>query len=262
MWPPPAQTDEGIWGLASSANYPSLRVLLAADTVIPSGRWLRDNRTLMQKGRCHMTMADMGPGPVLIDAVARDWWLILVRGLAAIALGLVCFIWPAISLLALVLVWGVYTLVDGVGAIAWGVRSRWWWMGMVGAVSVLAGLTALAWPGITALALLYVIAVWAVVRGVSEIVAAVRLRRWIENEWLLALAGAASVAFGVLVMLSPGAGALSVLWLLGSFAIVFGGIAVVLSLRLRSWQRTRKLQREEPLVGAAGGARKQDEDMR
>ncbi len=205
-------------------------------------------------------MTDVGPGPVLIDAAARNWSLVLARGLAAIAFGIVCFVWPAISLLALVLVWGVYALVDGIGAIVWGVRSRWSLMVAVGIVSVLAGLIAFVWPGITALALLYLIAAWAIVRGVAEIAAAVRLRRRIENEWLLALAGVASIVFGVLVAMFPGAGALSVLWLIGAFAVIFGVLAVGLSLRLRSLGRTVRLLHEEPLVGA--GTRRSDEDIR
>jgi uncharacterized membrane protein HdeD (DUF308 family) len=209
-----------------------------------------------------MTMTDIGPSPVLIDKITGNWHWILVRGLAAIAFGIVCFVWPVISVLALVLLWGAYALVDGVGAIVWGVRSRWSLMVAVGAVSVLAGLVAFVWPGITALALLYLIAVWAVVRGAAEIAAAIRLRRQIENEWLLVLGGIASIVFGVLVAMFPGAGALSVLWLIGLFAIVFGALAVGLSLRLRSLQRTRQLRHEEPLVGAATGTRTHDEDIR
>jgi uncharacterized membrane protein HdeD (DUF308 family) len=209
-----------------------------------------------------MTMTDISPSPVLIDTITRNWHWILIRGLAAIAFGIVCFVWPAISVLALVLVWGAYVLVDGVGAIVWGIRSRWSLMVAVGAVSVLAGLIAFVWPRITALALLYLIAVWAIARGVTEIAAAIRLRRWIQNEWLMVLGGIASIVFGVLVAMFPGAGVLSVLWLIGSFAIIFGALAVGLSLRLRSLQRTRQLRHEEPFVGAATGTRTHDEDIR
>ena len=207
-----------------------------------------------------MTMMDVGPGRVLLNTIARNWPLILVRGAAAIVFGIVCFVWPAISLLALVLLWGAYALVDGAGAIVWGVRSRWWSMVAVGAVSVLAGLIAFFWPGITALALLYLIAAWAIVRGGVEIAAAIRLRHWIENEWLLALAGIASIAFGVLVALFPGAGALSAVWLIGVFAVVFGALAVGVALRLRSLERTARAWHEE--VPAGTSTRKWDEDMR
>ncbi len=207
-----------------------------------------------------MTMMDIGPGRVLLATIARNWPLILVRGVAAIVFGILCFVWPAISLLALVLLWGIYALVDGVGAIVWGVRSRWWSEAAVGAVSVAAGLIAFLWPGITALALLYLIAAWAIVRGGTEIAAAIRLRRWIENEWLLGLAGIASIVFGVLVALFPGAGALSMVWLIGVFAVVFGALAVAVALRLRSLQRTARAWREEAPAGIA--SRSWDEDVR
>jgi uncharacterized membrane protein HdeD (DUF308 family) len=207
-----------------------------------------------------MTMTDLGPGRVLLGTIARNWPLILARGAAAIVFGIICFVWPAISLLALVLLWGAYALVDGVGAIIWGLRSRWWSMVAVGAVSVVAGLIAFFWPGITALALLYLIAAWAIVRGGTEIAAAIRLRHWIENEWLLGLAGVASIVFGALVALYPGAGALSVVWLIGVFAVVFGALAVAVALRLRSLERTVEARHEEVPAGAA--PRNWDEDTR
>jgi uncharacterized membrane protein HdeD (DUF308 family) len=197
---------------------------------------------------------------MLLGAITRKWWLILVRGLAAIAFGIVCFVWPAVSLLALVFLWGAYAIIDGVSAAIWGAWSHWWSMLLVGVVSVLAGLIAFLWPGITALALLYLIAAWAIVRGVAEIAAAIRLRHEITNEGLLVLGGAVSIVFGVLVVLFPGAGALSVLWVIGIFAVVFGIAAVVLSLRLRSLRQNMRLQHEEPLVGA--GTRVADEHTR
>ena len=198
-----------------------------------------------------MAINEMSPATVLLGPVAKNWWLILLRGLAAIAFGLVCFVVPVIGLLAMVLLYGVYALVDGTSAMIWGSRSHWPAMVVVGAISVLSGLIALFWPGITALALLYVIAAWAIVRGVAEIYAAVHLRRRIENEWLLALSGVASVVFGVLIALFPGAGALSVLWLIGSLAIVFGIFVVLLAVRLRSLQPTMRPREEETPVGVA-----------
>lgn len=205
---------------------------------------------------------EASPAALLAGAVARDWWMILVRGLAAIAFGAVCFLWPATSLLALVLVWGVYALVDGVGAIVWGARARWGLMVLVGAVSVVGGLIAFFWPGITALALLYLIAAWAFVRGFAEIGAAIRLRRRIENEWMLAVGGVLSIVFGVLVAMFPRAGAVSVIWALGMFSIAFGVLAVGLSFRLRSLQRYLRVQQKDSLVGVAAGGRTWDEDVR
>ncbi len=210
-----------------------------------------------------MTANEMNPVSLLIGAVARNWWLILVRGLAAIAFGILCFVWPAISLLALVLLYGAYAIVDGISAIIWGAQSRWWSMVAVGVVSVVAGLIAFFWPGLTALALLYLIAAWAIVRGVSEIAAAVRLRQQIRNEWMLVVGGIISIFFGLLVAFYPGAGALSMVWLIGAFAIVFGIFAVALALRLRSLSRhAPPPQEEEPLVGAAAGGRTHDEHLR
>ncbi len=206
-----------------------------------------------------MTMSEVHPASMLIGAITRNWWLILLRGLAAIAFGIMCFVWPAVSLLVLVFLWGAYAIIDGAAALVSGAQSRWWSMVAVGVVSVFAGLIAFFWPGITALALLYLIAAWAVVRGVAEIAAAIHLRRQIENEWMLILGGAVSILFGVLIALFPGAGVLSVLWVIGVFAIVFGIVAVVLSLRLRSLRREVRLRHEEP-VGA--GTRTPDEPPR
>ena len=209
-----------------------------------------------------MARNEMGPGVLLLGAVARDWWMILARGLAAIAFGIVCFAWPAISVLTLVLVWGAYALVDGIGAIIWGARSHWLSMALVGAVSVVAGLIAFFRPGITALALLYLIAAWAVVRGIAEIVAAISLRKQITNEWMLAVAGILSIVFGALVAAYPGAGALSVVWVIGLFSIAFGVTAVGLALRLRALQRDLMARREEVPVGAVAGGQTRDERLR
>lgn len=218
----------------------------------------------MQKGVCSMATNETNPAWLLLGTAVRNWWLILVRGLAAIVFGILCFVWPAITLLALVLLYGIYAIVDGISAIVWGARSRWTWMVVVGAVSVLAGLIAFFWPGITALALLYLIAGWAIVRGVSEIVAAIRLRRHITNEWLLVIGGAVSILFGVLVALFPGAGALSLIWAIGVFAVVFGVVAVASALRLRSLQeriRRHEKEQEQPLETVASG-RTHDENLR
>jgi uncharacterized membrane protein HdeD (DUF308 family) len=196
-----------------------------------------------------MTANEMSVVSLVLSRVVANWWMILLRGLAAIAFGIVCFALPAISLLALVFVWGAYALVDGIGAIIWGVRAHWWSMALVGAVSVAAGLVAFFWPGITALALLYLIAAWAVVRGVVEIAAAIHLRRRIENEWALALGGVLSIVFGALIAMFPGAGVLSVIWVLGLFSIAFGVAAMVLALRLRSMHRAMSAREEEVPVG-------------
>jgi uncharacterized membrane protein HdeD (DUF308 family) len=146
---------------------------------------------------------------------------------------------PGITLTALVLLYGAFALVDGVFAVAAALFGRrrgmpWWAMLVEGLFGIAIGILTFAWPGITALALLYLIAAWAVITGVFEIAAAIRLRQEIQGEWLLALSGALSVLFGVVLVLYPGAGALAVVWLIGAYAIAFGVLLLVLGFRLRS----------------------------
>ena len=177
-------------------------------------------------------------GPVL-PILSRNWWLVALRGLAAIVFGVLAFVWPAITLWALVLLFGAYMLVDGVFAIVAAVRAagreaRWWLLLIEGVLGVLAGLVAAFWPGLTALALLYFIAAWAIVSGILEIAGAIRLRREIEGEWALGLSGALSLLFGVLLVVIPApAGLLSLVWLIGAYALAFGVLLLVLAFRLR-----------------------------
>ena len=174
-----------------------------------------------------------------IDALAGNWWALALRGVAAIIFGLLAFVLPGVTLAALILLFGGYALVEGVLNVTAAVRGRgddqpWWALLLEGLVSIAAGIVAFAVPGLTALALLYVIAAWAIVTGALEIVAAIRLRRRI-TAWL-ALNGVLSIAFGALTMLVPGAGALSLVWLIGAYAIAFGALLLGLSLRLRRWR--------------------------
>ncbi len=174
--------------------------------------------------------------------------MLVVRGVLAVVFGILALIWPGLALEALVILFGAFALVDGVFAIAAAIRAaerkRTWWPFVVeGLAGIALGVVAFVWPGITALALLYVIAAWAVVTGIFEIAAAIRLRREIRGEWLLALAGIASVGFGVLVAVFPGAGALAVVWGIGAYAILFGVLLLALGIRLRGFAR-------EPALGA------------
>jgi uncharacterized membrane protein HdeD (DUF308 family) len=174
--------------------------------------------------------------------VSRYWWTILLRGIAAIVFGLLALLAPGVTLAVLVLLFGVYALVDGIGAIILGIkdygdREHWWATLIGGIVGVAAGLVTFVMPGITAVALLALIASWAIVRGILDIVAAIRLRHAIEGEWLLALAGGLSVTFGLLMMAFPGVGALAVIWWIGAFAIALGAALVALSFRVRDVTR-------------------------
>lgn len=174
-----------------------------------------------------------------IDALGelpRHWWVVALRGLAAIIFGILAFIWPGITLSVLILFFGAYAIVDGVLALYSAFRSRGehvWAPLVEGLLCISAGLIAFFWPGITALALLFVIAAWAVLSGVLEVYAAIRLRRVIRNEWALIVSGVLSVIFGVLLLAQPGAGAVALVWLIGIYAIVFGVAMLVFAWHLR-----------------------------
>ncbi len=186
------------------------------------------------------------------EAIARTWWAVLLRGVAGIAFGVVTFLSPGISLAALVLLFGAYAFADGVLALVSAARHRGRdgraWTVFDGVAGVAAGVLTLVWPGITALVLLYVVAAWALVTGGFEIAAAIRLRKSIHHEWLLALGGAASVALGILLLVFPGPGALALVLWIGAYALVFGTVLVVLGLRLRSWGRTHTPTHAHPAV--------------
>jgi uncharacterized membrane protein HdeD (DUF308 family) len=178
----------------------------------------------------------------MLTQLSRNWWAVVLRGVLAILFGILAFAWPAITLQVLVLFFGAYALVDGVFALIAGLSNRVgtnrWWVVLEGLVGIVVGILAFLWPGLTAFALLYLIAAWAIVTGILEIMAAIELRKEISNEWLLILSGILSVIFGVLIALFPRAGALSIIWLIAIYAIVFGIMFVALGLRLRGWNRT------------------------
>jgi uncharacterized membrane protein HdeD (DUF308 family) len=173
----------------------------------------------------------------MLKEVTRYWWVVALRGVAAVLFGIAAFASPGVTLTVLLLLFGAYALVDGVFGLIYafgsGRSSR--AMRVVESLAgVVVGVIALAWPGITALALVYLIAAWAVVTGILEIVTAINLRKVIENEWLLGLSGLASVIFGVILAVRPGAGALALIWLIGGYAIVFGVLLIALAFRLRA----------------------------
>ena len=186
------------------------------------------------------TNASTGMGQPVLPLLSRNWWALALRGLAAILFGILAFAWPGITLFVLVIFFGAYMLVDGIFAIVAAVRAageeaRWWLMLLEGVLGVVVGLVAFFWPGLTALALLYLIAAWAIVTGIMEIAAAIRLRREVVGEWALILGGAFSVLFGVLLVVIPArAGLLSLTWLIGAYAVVFGILLVVLAFRVRN----------------------------
>ena len=168
----------------------------------------------------------------------RNWWLLLLRGIAAIAFGVLAWAMPQVSIAALVLLFGAYALVDGVLAVATAIagtgdREQRWLVGLWGLVGIGAGIITFIAPDVTALALLFYIAIWAIATGVLEIAAAIRLRKEIEGEWILGLAGLASVAFGVALVAKPGPGALAVVWLIATYAVAFGILLIILAFKAR-----------------------------
>lgn len=176
----------------------------------------------------------------LASALSRGWWLLLLRGLAAVAFGVLTFLRPDLSLVALVLVFGAYALADGVLAV-WAAFSGplqddyGWILLLEGLLGIGIGALTLFAPEVTAVALLFYIAAWAIATGVLEIAAAIRLRKVLSKDWLLLLCGVLSVGFGAILLARPGAGALSVVWLIGAYALAFGIVMLVLAFKLRAF---------------------------
>jgi uncharacterized membrane protein HdeD (DUF308 family) len=178
--------------------------------------------------------------------IAGRWWTFVLRGIFAILFGLLTFLMPGMALLTLVFVFGFYAIADGVfNLIAAFSRTRapderrlpTWALLIQGVLGVIAGCLAFFIPGLTALALLFLIGGWAIATGVLSIIAAVRLRKQIKGEWLLVLSGVLSVVFGVLLFAFPGPGALAVVIWIGAYAVVFGIMLVALGFRLRKLVR-------------------------
>lgn len=175
------------------------------------------------------------PFPVPMS-LAKNWWLLLLRGIAGILFGLLAFVWPGITLLSLVFLYGAYALLDGIFAIIAAIRggtgSR-WWLALIGILGIAAGLLTFLWPGMTALVLAMFIGAWSLVHGVLEIIGAIKIRKEIDNEWWLILSGALSALFGLAILIMPGAGALALVWIIGAYAIAFGALLIGFAFRLK-----------------------------
>ena len=180
----------------------------------------------------------MGLGSAMVHALAKNWWMLLLRGVAAIIFGVLAFAWPGMTLLTLIMFYGAFALFDGVmaiiAAITGGAAASRWWLAAVGLLGIGTGLLMFMMPGLTALVLLYFIAGWAIATGALQIIGAIRLRKEIDGEWYLILGGALSVLFGVGVMMAPGAGALALLWVIGIYAVIMGVTLIGLAFRLKT----------------------------
>jgi uncharacterized membrane protein HdeD (DUF308 family) len=176
----------------------------------------------------------------MANLLSRRWWVLLLRGLIAIAYSVLLWLQPALSIAVLVLFFGAYALVDGILEIWLAIAGRkeyedWWTFLLPGIISSIVGILTFIIPGITALMLLFYIAIWAVTTGILEIEAAIRLRKEIKGEWLLFLGGLISLAFGIFIVARPLEGALAVLWNIETYALIFGIILVILAFKTRSF---------------------------
>jgi uncharacterized membrane protein HdeD (DUF308 family) len=173
----------------------------------------------------------------MLDLIAKYWWTFVSRGLLAIAFGLIALVWPGITLIVLVFLFGFYAVLEGILSIIAAVINRgmrsWWVLLLEGLISFIVGCVAFIWPGLTAVVLLIFIAIWAILTGLLEIWAAVQLRKEIRGEWVLALTGIISILIGIILFVNPGAGALAVVWMIGIYAAIFGALMIFLGVKFR-----------------------------
>jgi len=175
---------------------------------------------------------------LVLGQISRNWWVFVLRGIVAILFGVFAFLRPSITLEALILLFAFWALFDGIFALIGSIgaaeaKEPWWPLVLIGLLGIAAGILTFRYPGVTALALLFVIAFWSILRGIIEIAAAVRLRDLIQGEWWFILGGIASIVFGVLVVMYPVSGLLAAVWLLGIYAVIFGITQIMLGFRLR-----------------------------
>jgi uncharacterized membrane protein HdeD (DUF308 family) len=175
---------------------------------------------------------------MLAKLLAANWWVLLLRGILAILFGVAAYAWPGLTLATLVLFFAAFVFLDGIFDVYHAFSGRqekenWWLLLIEGLLGIALGILTWMRPGVTTVVLLLYIAFWAIMTGILRVVMAIRLRKEIEGEWLLILSGLAGVAFGVIVMARPGAGALALLWLIGAWAIVVGVFLVTLAFKVR-----------------------------
>ncbi len=174
----------------------------------------------------------------MLEILTRYWWAFIARGILAIALGVMVFAWPGITIAALIIVFGIYVFVDGIFLVVkaiggWKARDDRWLLLFEGLLGIGIGVITIFAPGVTAVGLLFYIAAWSLATGILEIVGAIRLRKEIQGEVWWIFSGIVSILFAVLLMIFPGTGILALIWLLGIYAFVFGVILILLGIRIR-----------------------------
>lgn len=179
----------------------------------------------------------------MLNLWARHWWVLVLRGVLAVVFGLLALVWPAITFQVLVILFGVYALFDGIFSLFSALRQRrrrgWGFLLLKAIAGVGVAILAFIWPRITGFALLYLIAGWALVTGILQIIVAFAFREALHGEWILGLGGVLSVILGILLILFPGSGTVAVAWLIGLYAILFGLLLIFLGLRLRRLHRSQ-----------------------
>jgi uncharacterized membrane protein HdeD (DUF308 family) len=176
------------------------------------------------------------------ELLARSWWMLALQGLVAVLFGMLALLWPGLTLLWLVALFAAYAIISGAVALYGAVTNRtmdkgWWLILLLGLVSVAAGVLAIFYPDLTALALVLLMGVNALFTGALQIAVAIRVRKAVRNEWLLVLAGIASIVFGGFVLAFPGAGALALVWLVSFYAVLSGVLLLSLAFRVKGWRR-------------------------
>jgi uncharacterized membrane protein HdeD (DUF308 family) len=189
-------------------------------------------------------------GDAMRDLLTRSWWMLALRGVLAILFGVLAILWPGLTLLWLIALFAAFALLGGAASI-WGAihardTSGWGIMLLLGIVSVIAGVMAVIYPGITALTLILLVGANALVTGVLDIVAAIRLRKQMRNEWLLVASGLVSIVFGAVVMLFPAAGALALVWFISFYATLTGILLLALAFRARRWRTGEEAAQPSP----------------
>src|SRR2546430_13321873 len=176
---------------------------------------------------------------MLLETLKRHWWIPVLRGVAAIIFGVIAFTHPLMAAVTLVWFFGAWVLIDGIFRVVGAIGHRasdsdWGFNLIIGILGIIVGLLTFHAPGITALALVIYIAAWALMIGATEIAVAIKLRREIKGEWFLILMGLASIVFAILLLWNPVLGAATLIWIMAWYAVIFGVLAIIFGLRLRS----------------------------
>jgi|ERR1700752_230351 len=182
----------------------------------------------------------------LVDAFAKKWWVLLLRGVLAILFGIIAFAMPGLTLITMALAFGAYALIDGLSSIWVGVGTKAWGMLLFGLIGAIVGIYAIFSPAAAALTIVFVIGFWAIARGIAEIVTAISLRKEITDEWFLILSGILSIVFGLVLFARPGAGALALIWVIGAYALLIGLLLIILAFKVKGLP-----ERVAKLAGAA-----------